>query len=99
MYRTLRLCAQGGGFEALPDPPGTLDLVRIRGDLERARVPVVDARVMLIASLDPEVTISRAGRLLFKTPDAATAERALERLRRLTDLDGAVRGRRPGATR
>ena len=49
---------------------------------------VVDARVMLIAALDLEVTISRSGRLLFKTRDPAAAERAFLRLRSLLDLPG-----------
>ncbi len=68
-----------------------LDLPRIRADLERAGVAVVDARVMLIASLEPEVTVSRSGRLLFKTADADAAARAFERLRRLTDLAPSAR--------
>lgn len=80
MYRALRLCSHGGGFEALPDPPRPLDLVGIRSALESAGVPVVDARVLLIAGLSPEVTISRSGRLLFKTADEAAAKRALDRL-------------------
>jgi hypothetical protein len=58
-----------------------LDLGRLRQALEGAGVPVVDARVMLIAQLDPEVTISRNGRILFKTPDSAAADRAFQRLR------------------
>ena len=85
MYRTLRLCASGGGFEAIPEPPRPLDLGRLRSTLEAARIPVVDARVMLIASLDAEVTIARSGRLLFKTRDAAAADRAFARLRPLLD--------------
>ncbi|HYA10757.1 MAG TPA: hypothetical protein VEH10_03695 [Thermoplasmata archaeon] len=47
-----------------------------------AGVPILDARVMLIASLPPEVTISRSGRLLFKTPDATLARTAFDRLLR-----------------
>jgi len=80
MYRPLRLCTHGGGFEAIPGSSRQLDLARVRAALESAGVAVVDARVMLIASLDPEVTISRAGRLLFKTPDPSIAQRALDRL-------------------
>ncbi len=83
MYRTLRLCASGGGFEALPETPRTVDLKRVRAALEAARVPVIDARVMLIATLEVEVTISRAGRLLFKTADPAAADRAFAWLRPL----------------
>jgi len=86
MYRRLRLCSNKGGYEALPDPPTVLDLVAIRGRLEREGVAVVDARVMLIASLEVEVTISRAGRLLFKTSSASRAETVFERLRRMLDL-------------
>ena len=80
MYRRLRLCSNSGAYEAIPDPPRTLDLARIRHELEREGVAVVDARVMLIAGLYPEVTISRNGRLLFKTRDIAAAEKAFERL-------------------
>jgi hypothetical protein len=86
MYRHLRLCSNNGGYEAIPEPPYPLDLPRVKAVLEREGIPVVDARVMLIASLDPEVTISRAGRLLFKTPDARAAEAAFGRLRSLLRL-------------
>lgn len=90
MYRTLRLCSNNGGYEAIPDPPIKLDLNAARKALEREGVAVVDARVMLIAALDPEVTISRSGRLLFKTHDAAAAERGFQHLRGLLDLPGTV---------
>jgi hypothetical protein len=86
MYRRLRLCSNNGGYEAIPDPPSPLDLARVRATLESEGIPVVDARVMLIVSLDPEVTISRAGRLLFKTRDPRAAELAFERLRTLLHL-------------
>src|SRR5271170_180345 len=88
MYRKLRLCSNNGGYEAIPDPPLSLDLANARRILEREGVAVVDARVMLVAALDPEVTISRSGRLLFKTQDPAAAERAFQRLRGLLDLPG-----------
>ena len=83
MYRKLRLCSNSGAYEAIPDPPRPLDLVRVRHALEQEGIAVVDARVMLIVGLDPEVTISRNGRLLFKTRDPATAERAFDRLQKL----------------
>ena len=86
MYRRLRLCSNNGGYEALAEPPHPLDLPAVRRVLEQASVPVVDARVMLIASLEMEVTISRAGRLLFKTRDPRAAERAFDRLQGLLDL-------------
>jgi len=88
MYRRLRLCSNNGGYEAIPEPPNPLDLARVRATLEANGIPVIDARVILIASLDPEVTISRAGRLLFKTQDAPTAEKAFDRLRTLLGLPG-----------
>jgi hypothetical protein len=87
MYRTLRLCSSGGGFEAVPEPPRRLDLAKVRAALEQDGLTVVDARVMLIAGSDPEVTISRNGRLLFKTSDAALADRMFARL--LPVLEGA----------
>jgi hypothetical protein len=86
MYRTLRLCSNNGAYEALPDPPRPLDLRHVRAALEREGIAVVDARVMLIAALDTEVTISRSGRLLFKTRDGAVAERAFGRLQTLLGL-------------
>jgi len=86
MYRRLRLCSNHGGCEANSDPPDALDLRSVRTVLEEAAMPVLDARVMLIATLESEVTISRAGRLLFKTQDARVAERTFERLRSLLGL-------------
>lgn len=86
MYRRLRLCSNNGGYEAVPEPSHPLDLKIVRTVLEKEGVPVVDARVMLIATLEAEVTISRAGRLLFKTRDPRLAEHAFEKLRGLLDL-------------
>ncbi len=88
MYRRLRLCSNNGGYEAIPDSPIRLDLAEARRSLESVGVAVVDARVMLIAATDPEVTISRSGRLLFKTQDPAAAERAFQQLQRLLHLPG-----------
>jgi hypothetical protein len=90
MYRRLRLCSSNGGYEAIPDPPLQLDLASARHVLEREGIAVVDARVMLVAATEPEVTISRSGRLLFKTRDPEAAERAFQRLRGLLDLPGTV---------
>jgi hypothetical protein len=83
MYRTLRLCSSGGGFEAVPDPPRKLDLARVRKALEDDGVAVIDARVMLIAAFDSETTISRTGRVLIKTANPAEADRVFQRLRPL----------------
>jgi hypothetical protein len=88
MYRRLRLCSNNGGYEAIPDPPVRLDLRTARVTLEREGIAVVDARVMLVAATDPEVTISQSGRLLFKTRDPAAAERAFRQLQRWLDLPG-----------
>ena len=98
VYRQLRLCSNRGGFEAVPDPPRTVDLEMIRHRLERDGIAVVDARVMLIVGLDPEVTISRNGRLLVKTRDAAAARRSFERIESLLAEDrSAPATRRPGS--
>lgn len=77
-YRTLELCSSGGGYEAVPFGEVRLDLERVRAALERAGVPVVDARVLLIASLAAETTISARGRILVKTADRALAQRVFE---------------------
>ncbi|MFI5413215.1 MAG: hypothetical protein ACHQ0I_01305 [Candidatus Lutacidiplasmatales archaeon] len=86
MYRRVRRCYNNGGLESIPEPPNPHHHRAVKRTLETDGISVVDARVMLIASLDPEVTISRAGRLLFKTQDADAAERAFERLRGLLGL-------------
>src|SRR5580658_9242893 len=89
MYRRLRLCSNSGGYEAIPEPSLHLDLAKARGRLEQEGIAVVDARAVLVAAMDPEATISRSGSLLFKTRDAAAAERALERLTSLMAPPGA----------
>jgi hypothetical protein len=80
LYRTLRLCSGGGGFEAIPRAMGRIDLARVRAALEAAGVRTVDARVMLIAGFEAEVTISAGGRILIKAQDAAVAERTFDRV-------------------
>ncbi len=85
-YYTLRLCAGGGAFEAIPAPRLSLDLGKARKTLEGAGIPVVDARVMLIVQLGHEVTLSRDGRVLIKTKDPEQAAHNFARLARLLEL-------------
>lgn len=85
-YYALRLCAGGGAFEAVPAPRLALDLRRAKGTLESHDIPVVDARVMLIAHVGKEVTLSRDGRVLIKTRDSQEAQSIFERLRTWLDL-------------
>lgn len=77
-YHTLRVCANRGAFEAIPNGDTTLDLPAVRGRLEAHGIAVLDCRVMLIAQMEREVTIGRDGRILIKTRDLAEAERLLE---------------------
>ncbi|MGC2288889.1 MAG: hypothetical protein WA688_03420, partial [Thermoplasmata archaeon] len=91
-YYSLRLCAGGGAFEAVPAPRLALDLRRVKSTLEAHSIPVVDARVMLIAQLEREVTLSRDGRVLIKTKDTSEAEAIFERLRALLDLPAVGSG-------
>jgi hypothetical protein len=84
-YYSLRLCANRGAFEAIPDPPAPVDLRRIRARLEASGIPVVDARVMLIAQLEREVTFGRDGRVLIKSKDPAEAQRLFDSLRPLLE--------------
>jgi hypothetical protein len=79
-YSTVRLCSGGGSFEAIPDPKLALDLGRARRTLEADGVGVIDARVMLIARLEKEVTLARDGRILIKTTDPVVADRILRDL-------------------
>ncbi|HKV90569.1 MAG TPA: hypothetical protein VJQ43_05160 [Thermoplasmata archaeon] len=85
-YYTLALCASKGAFEAIPMPKLALDLRQARERLEAAGIPVTDARVMLIASMEQEVTLSRDGRVLIKSRDAAQAGRVFDRLRAVIGL-------------
>jgi hypothetical protein len=91
-YYSLRLCAGGGAFEAVPAPRLNLDLHHVKGALESHHIPVVDARVMLIAQLDREVTLSRDGRVLIKTKDGAEAAAVFAQLRGLLDLPAVESG-------
>ena len=87
-YYSLRLCAGGGAFEAVPAPRLALDLRRAKEALEAHNVPVVDARVMLIVQLGREVTLSRDGRVLIKTLDNSEASRILSMLGGMLGLPG-----------
>ena len=86
-YRSVRLCSSGGGFEAIPERRAALDLGSIAERLRTTGLGVVDARVMLIVATVPELTLSRDGRILVKTSDAARAEALV---RELWDRVGAA---------
>jgi hypothetical protein len=91
-YETLKLCAGRSAFEAVPSPRLTLDLPKIRAQLEAQGIPVVDARVMLIISLESETTLGRDGRVLIKSSDphrAGEVFRTLDRIAGLTCPDGS----------
>jgi hypothetical protein len=86
-YSTVRLCSGGGAYEAIPEPKLHLDLLALKARLEAERIPVIDARVMLIVALEREVTISRDGRILIKSRDPAQAKKLFEELKRRLALD------------
>lgn len=79
-YRAVRLCASGGGFEAIPHARVALDLASIAARLRSTGLPVLDARVMLIVATAPELTLGRDGRILVKTTDARRAEELVDEL-------------------
>jgi hypothetical protein len=85
-YYTLALCSSKGGFEAVPRPKLALDLRAAKERLLAAGIEVTDARVMLIAAMEREVTLSRDGRVLIKSRDAAEANRVFAELRRVVGL-------------
>jgi hypothetical protein len=85
-YQHVRLCSGGGAYEAIPRPKLALDLAKLRLRLIRAGVRVIDARVMLILQMVPEVTLSRDGRILIKSRDEAAAQSTFDRLRIILDL-------------
>ncbi len=88
-YSTLRLCSGRGSYEAIPRPKLILDLARIAARLAAAGIPVTDARVMLLISMEKETTLSQDGRVLIKTGDPVVAARVFERLRSVADLPPA----------
>lgn len=96
MYRKLTLCSDRGGYEAIPERPFRMDLHKVAERLTNQGVAVLDARVLLVAKLPPEVTIGRDGRLLFKTPELATAETGFRRLRELLELPPSLLPPGPG---
>ncbi len=79
-YRPPKVCSDRGGYEMIPVRPVALDLGRVRQALESDGVDVLDARVLLIARLNPEATIHANGRVLVKSGDRATAETVFRRL-------------------
>jgi hypothetical protein len=79
-YSALRLCSGRSAFEAVPRPRRSLDLAEVQARLRSEGVPVIDARVMLIAGERQEVTIGRDGRILIKIPEAEEAQRLFERV-------------------
>jgi hypothetical protein len=89
-YYQLRVCSSGGAFEAVPRPRHPLDLKAVRERLEAEKIPVTDARVMLIVRLEQEVTLSRDGRMLIKSRDPSEANAIFGRLQRLLGLPEAV---------
>ena len=84
-YYTLRLCSSRGAFEAVPDPSEASTSRRIRARLEAGGISVVDARVMLIAQMEREVTFGRDGRVLIKSQDPEEAQRVFDSLRSLLE--------------
>ena len=79
-YRSLQLCSSGGAYEAIPETRLRVDLLRVKHALESGGRTVVDARVMLILPGEPEVTITQGGKIVVKTRDSRTAERAFQQL-------------------
>ncbi len=88
-YSALRLCSGRSAFEAIPTPRRSLDLAEVRGRLRSEGIPVIDARVMLIAGDRQEVTIGRDGRILIKIPRAEEAQRLFERVLRWIGESGS----------
>ncbi len=95
-YRSLALCSNGGAYEAIPEPKLRLDLAQARTKLEADHRTVIDARVMLILPGTPEMTLTRDGKVVLKTHDAAEADRAFRELAHVLELPGVERARPPG---
>jgi len=85
-FHALQVCASRGAYEAIPTEPMRLDLAGVCTRMQAEGIDVVDARVMLIARLEREVTVGRDGRILIKTNDVAQAERLLAVIERFLEL-------------
>ena len=86
-YQEIRLCSNGGGYEAIPEGTVTFDLAAIRARVAATGTDVVDARVMLIVRYRPELTVGRSGRVLVKSDDPIEAREALDWLFASAGLD------------
>jgi hypothetical protein len=97
-YSPLRLCSNRAAYEAIPSPRLKLDLVRLGERLHAEGVPVIDARVMLIAGAKQEITIARDGRVLIRSKTLAEAAAAFDRVLGWIDSDrgGRPRSAEPG---
>lgn len=88
-YSALKLCSGRSAFEALPNPRLVLDLPKLKRRIQSEGVPVIDARVMLIAGRAQEVTIGRDGRILLKVRSETAAGQLFERVRAWIDDAGS----------
>jgi hypothetical protein len=100
-YSPLRLCSNRAAYEAIPNPRLRLDLARLGERLHAQGVPVIDARVMLIAGAKQEITIARDGRVLIRSPTLSEAAVAFDRVMAWIDAvhdvrTGGPRTARPG---
>ena len=94
-YATLKLCSGRGSFEAVPRPKLALDLATIATRLRASGYAVTDARVLLIARRDCEITLAADGRVLLKVADPLRAATAFEAFRAAAGLPDAGDGPAP----
>jgi hypothetical protein len=75
----LRPCRGAIGFVANPKKNIWLDLGHCVKKLEESGFKVIDAKVMLIAQNDIELTIYKSGKILARTDDDEAAMSAIEK--------------------
>lgn len=85
LYKEIRLCSGKGSYEAIPIRKLKLDLEALKAEFESDGKEVLDARVMLIVSGNPEVTVMRDGRLLIKSRDESVALATVDTLKTMVE--------------
>ena len=79
----LRPCRGIAAYSSIPKKNLRLDLGRCRTRLEKAGYEVIDAKVMLVAKKETDITVYRSGRLLVNTDDKDRARELVEELYRI----------------
>lgn len=83
----LRPCRGIAAYASVPKKNLRLDLGRCKSRLEKAGYEVIDAKVMLVAKKDTDVTVYQSGKLLVNTDDKEVARNLVEEIYGILDVE------------